>query len=174
MLRAKASPAATLLWLLLKARAASRPPTTAPANHTIGTSRTISGGKGSALRYKSQGPQHSGTQHQEQGAHTVRHLITDVAPFRLPRPSENHGMQGEPIHRWLRRPNRATGRLRLVQVYQRSSSSGKQPASFILPPVEIGFEPGRNASAVGELSFARRCSSFCRRFCGHEIAGSNI
>ena len=41
MSRAKASPAATLLLLLVKARAASTPPTTAQANHTIGTSRTI-------------------------------------------------------------------------------------------------------------------------------------
>ena len=47
MLRAKASPAATLLLLCLQARAASTAATKAQANHTIGTSRTISGGKGS-------------------------------------------------------------------------------------------------------------------------------
>ena len=46
MSRAKASPAATLLSLLVKARAASTPPTTAPTNQTIGTGRTISGGTG--------------------------------------------------------------------------------------------------------------------------------
>jgi hypothetical protein len=60
MFNAKARPAATVL-LLLKARAASTPPTTAQANHTIGTSRTISGGKGSVWMYESTPPHHSGT-----------------------------------------------------------------------------------------------------------------